>query len=140
MILYFSFEEIRALRAGADAFLVEEGPSGAAVLAPSEKKERVEALLAMLVGDVSISTLQELRRVQMAIHAILARLRVEMETVVVATHAADEGAVGAYFDYAHALIVSHRIDEMASEMSAMIELVTGEPPTRDSARDFRFPD
>jgi hypothetical protein len=140
VILYFSFEELRALKAGADVFLIEDGPSSAAVLAPSEKKERVEALLQMLVGDLSVSTLQELRGVQMAIHAIVECLRVEMEAVVVATHAADEGAVGAYFDFAHALIVSHRIDEMASEMSAMIELVTGELPTHGSARDFRFPD
>jgi hypothetical protein len=140
VILYFSFEELRALKAGADAILIEDGGHGHAVLAPSEKRDRVEALMPMLIGDVTVSTLQELLGIQMAIQAIVECLRVEMESVVVATHAADEGAVGAYFDFAHALIVSRRIGEMVSEMSAMIELVTGHAPTPDSARDFRFPD
>lgn len=140
MILHFSFEELTALKAGADAYLVEERTSASPVLAPSEERHRVEALLPMLVGDVAVSTLQELLGVEMAVRAIIECLRVEMESAVVATHAADEMAVGAYFDFAHALLVGHRIREMADEMSAMIEVMTGAPPTTDSARDFRFPD
>jgi hypothetical protein len=48
--------------------------------------------------------------------------------------------VAAYFDFAHALTVSNRVQEMAGEMEALIELVTGEPPDPRAARSFRFPD
>jgi hypothetical protein len=63
-----------------------------------------------------------------------------METTVVTTHAADEGAVAAYFDFAHGFTVAHRLRELAAEMEALIELVTGSPPTSDAVRSFRFPD
>ena len=140
MILHFSYEELRALRTGADAFLEGEGSATVAVLAPPESRARVEALLPLLEGDLSLSTLEELWGVQAAVTAIVECLRAEMESVVVELHAADEGAVAAYFDFAHALIVSHRIGDVASEMAALIELVTGSPPTSETARDFRFPD
>jgi hypothetical protein len=65
---------------------------------------------------------------------------VQMESAVLATHAADEDAVSAYFDFAHGLTVLHRIEEMAEEMEAMIELVTGDSPSAEAARTFRFPD
>jgi hypothetical protein len=74
------------------------------------------------------------------VDAILAHLRAGMEAMVVATHAADEGAVAAYFDFAHALSVSHRISELASEMEALIELVTGDRPDAVTTGSFRFPD
>ncbi len=140
MILHFSYEELRALRTGADAFLEGEGSAAGGVLAPPERRARVEALLPLLRGDLSLSTLEELWGVQSAVSAIVECLRAEMESVVVTLHAADEGAVAAYFDFAHSLIVSHRIGEMASEMSALIELVTGSQPTSEAARDFQFPD
>jgi hypothetical protein len=63
-----------------------------------------------------------------------------MESMVLATHAADEDAVSAYFDFAHALTVAHRIEELGSEMEAVIELVTGETPSAEAVRSFRFPD
>lgn len=141
MILYFNYEEIQALRAGARAYLGHDGSmTPSAVLAPSETRAHVEALLPRLEGDLSLPSLAELRVVQSAVAAVVEGLRVQMESMVLATHAADEDAVSAYFDFAHGLTVSHRIDEMASEMEAMIELVTGEPPTAEAARDFQFPD
>lgn len=140
MILHFSYEELRALRTGADAFLEGEGSAAGVVLAPPERRARVEALLPLLRGDLSLSTLEELWGVQSAVSAIVECLRAEMESVVVTLHAADEGAVAAYFDFAHSLTVSHRIGEMASEMSALIELVTGSQRTSEAARDFQFPD
>jgi len=141
VILHFSYEELRALKVGVDSVLVDDGmPGVGAVLAPSESRGRVEALAPHLVGDLSFTSLEELLGVQMAVSAILECLRAEMETLVVATHAAQESAVAAYFDFAHALTVSHRVDEMVSEMSAMIELVTGARPTAEAARSFRFPD
>ena len=140
MILHFNYEEIQALRAGARAYLGDEGVSPAAVLAPSETRAHVEALLPKLVGDLSFSTLAELRIVQSAVDAVVESLRVQMESTVLATHAANEDAVSAYFDFAHAFTVSYRVDELAEEMEAMIELVTGESPTAESARSFQFPD
>lgn len=140
MILHLSYEELSALKAGAGACLKGEGVGEASVLAPPEERARIEALLPRLVGDCSISTLHEARGVQIAVQAIVECLRVEMEAVVLATHAADEVAVAAYFDFAHALVVADRISEIVAEMSAMIELVTGHVPTVDTARDFRFPD
>ena len=140
MILYVNYEELTALQSGARVLLDREETGEGSVLAPCEERARVEALRPQLVGDLSLSTLHDLRQVQTAIHAIVTCLRIEMELTVVTTHAADEEAVAAYFDFAHALAVSHRIDEMASEMEALIELVTGAPPTDETSRSFLFPD
>jgi hypothetical protein len=140
VILHFNYEELTALRAGAQVFLGGEESGRGAVLAPSEERARVEALLPRLEGDVSLSTLEELRLVEGAVLAIVECLRAEMELLVVTTHAADEGAVAAYFDFAHGFTVAHRLREMASEMEALIELVTGVVVTPESARTFQFPD
>lgn len=141
VILHFNYEEIQALRTGARAYLGEEGAVySSAVLAPSGTRAHVEALLTRLTGDLSLPTLAELRVVQSAVAAVVESLRVQMETTVLATHAADEDAVSAYFDFAHALTVAHRVDEMAGEMEAMIELVTGEPASDEAAGTFQFPD
>lgn len=141
MILHFNFEEIQALKTGARQYLgaVGEYPASA-VLAPSEGRAHVEALLPRLSGDLSFSTLAELRVVQHAVSELVESLRAQMESRVLATHAADEDAVSAYFDFARALTVSGRIAEIAAEMEAMIELVTGEAPSEEAARTFRFPD
>jgi hypothetical protein len=140
VILHFNYEELTALRAGAEALLDREGESDGVVLAPPEERARVEALLPRLHGDISLETLEELRAVEAAVSAIVTSLRVEMETLVVTMHAADEGAVAAYFDFAHGFTVAHRLREMASEMEALIELVTGLPATHETARTFQFPD
>lgn len=140
MILRFNFEELTALRSGARVFLDREEDRGGAVLAPSEERVRVAALLEELDGDMSLSTLAEVRAVEGAVSAIVRSLRVEMETVVLATHVADENAVAAYFDFAHGFTVEHRLSEMASEMEALIELVTGAPATERAVSEFQFPD
>lgn len=140
MILHFNYEEIQALRAGARSYLGDVGTSSSSVLAPSEARARVEGLLPRLAGDLSFSTLGELRAVQGAVSALVESLRVQMESTVLATHAADEDAVSAYFDFAHGLTVSHRIEEIAAEMEAVIELVTGGTPSEEAVRTFRFPD
>ena len=140
MILYVNFEELTALRSGARALLEREDAGEGSVLAPTEERARVEAVVPLLAGDISVSTLDELRTVEKAILAIVECLRVEMDTTVLATHAAHEGAVAAYFDYAHGLTVVHRLGELASEMAALIGLVTGAPPTPETSRSFRFPD
>lgn len=140
MILQFNYEELTALKAGANGLLREGEPGGAAVLAPPEDRVRVEAFVTRLDGDVSLESLAEVREVRAAIDSIVAWLRLEMETSVLATHAAAEGAVAAYFDFAHVFTVAHRVGEMAAEMEALIELMTGAPPTTETARLVHFPD
>lgn len=140
MILHFNYEELTALRAGAEVFLEGGETRGGGVLAPVEQRAHVEALVPLLEGDVSLSTLEEVRNVQAAVDAITAMLQAEMESTVLATHPAGERAVSAYFDFAHVFTVAHRLAEIAAEMEALIELVTGESPTPLTARTFLFPD
>jgi hypothetical protein len=140
VILQFNYEELTALRAGARTFLAREEGRGGRVLAPPGERGRVEALLTGLEAHIAVPTLADLRSVRSAVDAIVECLRAEMEAVVVATHAADERAVAAYFDFAHVLTVANRLDEMAAEMEAMIELVTGEPPTSATSHSFHFPE
>jgi len=142
VILRVNYEEMQALRAGARMFLAHAGGVAhrGGVLAPTESRARVEALVHRLHGDISLATLEELRKVQTGVAAIVESLRVEMESAVLATHPADESAVAAYFDFAHGLCVASRLRDMAEEMEAMIELVTGEAPSVEAARAFRFPD
>lgn len=140
MILHFNYEELTALRSGARVYLEREGPGDGVVLAPSAERAEVEAFLDRLDGDISLSTLSDVRGVESAISAIVSCLRVEMESLVVTTHAADEGAVAAYFDFAHGFTVQHRLREMAAEMEALVELVTGAPPNEETERTFLFPD
>lgn len=140
MILHCNYEELRALRSGGRYLLEGDAEDSSYVMAPPEHRARVEALLPRLDGDMSVSTLADLRAVENGVSAILDFLRAEMEAMVVATHAADEGAVAAYFDFAHVLTVSYRLHELSSEMEALIELVTGQPADAETALTFRFPD
>jgi hypothetical protein len=140
VILHCNYEELRALRSGGRSLLEGGAEELSYVLAPPEDRARVEALLPRLEGDVSVTTLAELRGVALAVDAILEFLRAEMEAAVVATHAADEIAVAAYFDFAHVLTVQYRLGELGSEMEAMIELVTGARANDVTALTFRFPD
>ena len=140
MILYLSYEEVQALRQGARSFLREEGSGACAVAAPPTARAEVSALEERLVGDLDVDTLAQQRSLASALSAIVECLRIEMETAVGETHPAHEGAVAAYFEYAHSLSVLARLREIGSEMEAMIELVTGSPANADTATSFHFPD
>ena len=140
MILHFNYEELTALRSGARVFLEREEPGRGAVLAPAAERDRVEALLLWLDGDLSLSTLAEVRSVEATVGVIVERLRIEMESLVVMTHAADEEAIAAYFDFAHGFSVAHRLGEIALEMEALIEIVSGTAPTAEAVTSFQFPD
>jgi len=139
--VHCNYEELRALRQGARVLLRaagdEEGPS---VAAPPEGVDDVERLLPRLDGDLDIDTLNEQRAVAAALRAIVERLRSDMEATVIASHPAHETAIEAYFDYAHALSVLGRAEEMGAEMEALIEVVTGQAATEEVARTFVFPD
>lgn len=140
MILTLNYEETRALRSGAANLLSGEGGGQCAVMAPPEAVALVERLVPKLEGDLSFQSLQEMRATQRAVDAILECLRSGMSEAILATHPADESAVAAYFEYAHVLSVAGRLEEMADEMKALIELVTGEPVTAESVPAFEFPD
>lgn len=140
MILQCNYEEVTALRAGAHVVIGGEGEAGGPVAAPPAERASVEALLPRLAGDVSVHTLEDQRTVAFAVRVIVECLREEMEVRVVEGHAAAETAVAAYFDFAHALSVLARVREMGEEMEAMIEVVTGEAVTPETARGFVFPD
>lgn len=140
MILHCNYEELSALRSGAHVLLDEGGKGRSTVAAPPASRGQVEALLPRLRGDLSIDTLAEQERVEVAVGVIVECLRAEMKAAVVSYHPAHEAAVAAYFEYAHAEAVLERLQELGEEMTALIELVTGEAPTGDLAESFEFPE
>ena len=140
MILYCTYEELSALSAGGERVLAEAGAGLSVVIAPPEVVADVEALLPRLYGDLSIMTLAEQQGVARAITFIVAELKQRMDSLVIETHAADEYAVQAYFEYAHVLAVQDRVVRLGAEMHAIIELLTGAPATPDMVRGFTIPD
>lgn len=140
MILRCNYEELSALRSGAHVVLEGGGQDSSAVAAPPASRMRVVELLPRLRGDLSVDTLAEQERVQVALEAIVVTLQREMKAAVVAFHPAHETAVTAYFEYAHALGVLERVRELGQEMTALIEVVTGRAPTPELAESFQFPD
>ena len=140
MILHCTFEELSALSAGAERVLAEAGSGATVVVAPPEVIADVEALLPRLAGDLSLTTLAEQQSIARAVTYIVAELKQRMDVAIVEEHAASEYAVGAYFDYAHALTVQDRVVRQGAEMSAIIEVMTGRAPTSEVARTFEFPD
>jgi hypothetical protein len=140
VILYCTFEELSAISAGAERVLAEAGSGASVVIAPPEIVADVEALLPNLNGDLSVNTLAGQQSIARAITYIVAELKQRMDAHVLEEHAASEYAVGAYFDYAHALTVQDRVVRLGAEMSAIIEVTTGRKPTAETTREFTFPD
>jgi hypothetical protein len=140
MILHCNFEELGALRKGAHGLLAHGSGVASPVAAPPEGWEEVQALLPRLSGDLTLETLADQRRIMKAVAAIVDALRNEMDASVISAHPADETAVSAYFLYAHALSVLHRVVDLGQEMEALIEVITGGPVTDEIAATFRFPD
>lgn len=140
MILRCNFEELGALKKGATVFLGGSPGEGPPVAAPPEGWEEVRALIPRLTGDLTMETLTDQQRVFRAVASIVAQLKEELDTSVLATHPAEEAAVSSYFLYAHALSVLNRVSELGQEMEAIIEVMTGSPPTPEVAGSIRFPD
>ena len=141
MILSFNFEELRALETGAELFLAEHShASGSPIVAPSEARADVERLRPRLAAAISISTLADQRTLRKAVAAIAGDLHERMEETVLRYHPAHEEAVSLYFDYAHVFGVLTRLDEIGTEMSALIELMTGGPISDEAARAVTVPD
>jgi len=140
MILRCNFEEVTAMTYGARTFLGERIGGDSTVAAPTATRGAVESLLAHLTGDLSITTLREQQEVQTALEVIVEILRVEMDSQVLAGHAAAEEAVSAYFDYAHSLSVLGRVRTMGHEMHALADLMGGVALSEDEIFDLAFPD
>jgi hypothetical protein len=141
VILHCNFEELRALASGAELLLAGCDEScGSVVAAPAEALAQVELLRPRLNESLSITTLAEQRAVRGAIALICEGLHERMEEKVLQYHPAHEEAVNLYFDYAHAIAVLSRLDEIGAEMSALIELMTGAAPTDTAASTVTFPD
>ncbi len=142
MILTCSYEELTALQYGARSWL-DEGVSGSdripAVAVPGTR-HAVEGLLARLGGYLSVRTLEEQEELEEGLRTVVHHLRSEVDSRVLAAHPADEYAVSAYFDFAHALSVLQRVIEMGAEMRALVELMSGGAPPDRAAREFVFPD
>jgi hypothetical protein len=138
VILHCSFEELAAATTGAQRVLEEEGGGGAGVLAPPEVIADLEALLPRLDGDIEVTTLADQRSILRALDAILVRSRTVMDHTILEQYVGAEDAVVAYFDYAHVLVLRDRAAQLGHEMSALIELLTGSPPTPETTRHVIF--
>jgi len=139
MILHCNFEELGALRQGANVLLGGSRGGEAPVAAPPDGREELESLMPRLTGDLAIETLAEQRQISKAVTFIVGCLREEMDLFIMTEHPADESAVASYFLYAHALAVLKRLSDMGQEMEALIEVVTGVPATEEAAETFLFP-
>lgn len=139
MVLYLSFEELTALSAEAERTL-DASASGGGIAAPPQFIAEVEQFARLLVGDVDVGTLDQQRSMRRVVDHLLLRCRVRMDRAVIDQHPAAESAVAAYFDYAHVLSASDRLDQIGAEMTALVEIMTGEDPESETARRFSFPD
>jgi hypothetical protein len=140
VILHCTFEELSALNAGAVRVLADPDNAGVVVAAPPQIVADLEALTPRLTGDLSVSTLAEQRSIGRAAAYILSDLKQRMDATIVAEHPASEATVQAYFEYAHVLSFEDRVRRIGDEMAALIELMTGAPPTEETARSVAFPD
>jgi di/tripeptidase len=110
------------------------------VAAPPATRGAVETLLPRLEGDFSFLTLADQAAAESGVRAVVQHLRAGLDAAVLATHPADEPAVAAYFEYAHALTVLGRLERLGREMHALFELIHGAPPTPVDAHTYLFPD
>ncbi|CAN5794503.1 hypothetical protein BH23GEM3_BH23GEM3_12530 [soil metagenome] len=141
MILHVNFEEVRALSSGADLVLAAgDAERDGAVAAPSEALAEAEALRSQLTGDLSIETLAQQRRLRSAVSLICDYLSDRLKGKVIEQSPGHEESIYLYFDYGHVLTVLHRLDHLGSEMTAMVELMTGAPVTDEAAAAISFPD
>lgn len=140
MILYLSFEELSALSAEAERVLAASSAAGYGIAAPPQVVAEIEQFAHLLVGDVTIETIEQQRSMQRVVGYLLDASRDRLDRVVLEQHAAAEGAVAAYFDYAHLLTASRRLDSIGEEMSALIRVMIGEDPESEAGRRFAFPE
>jgi hypothetical protein len=140
MILYLSFEELTALSAEAERVLDAGRAAGHGIAAPPQFLVEVELFAQRLVGDIAIRSLEQHHTIRRVVDHLLHRCRLRMDATIIDQHPAAESAVAGYFDYAHVLSASHRLDVLGSEMASLVQVMTGQDPESDAARRFSFPE
>lgn len=138
MILYCDFEELAALAAAVTRSLETAAGHRHDHDLPDAASD-LEALLPRLSSDIEIQSLAECAAIRRAVSQVTDELRARLDIVILEQHPAAEDAVLAYFDYGHALSVLSRVERIHAEMSALAELLTGEPATTEAAQRFTFP-
>jgi hypothetical protein len=137
MIVKMSFEEITVLNSVSERLLSSQ--NGGGIAAPPEILSALEGQLP-LTGDISVTTLSQQRNLVRALGYILDHQKRQMDELIVDLYVGADDAVNAYFDYANVLTVLARLEPIGREMEAIIELMTGEPPTRETAEQVTFLD
>lgn len=140
MILYLSFEELAALGSCAERVLLANMVSGHGIAAPPQLVADVEQFSHRLTGDITIDTLEDQRTLHLVVKHLLDRSHAAMDEAVILQHAAAESAVAGYFEYAHVLTVSRRLQAIGEEMAAIVQVMTGDDPDSESGRRFSFPE
>lgn len=140
MILYLSFEELAALGSCAERVLLANMVSSHGIAAPPQLVADVEQFSHRLTGDITIDTLEDQRTLHLVVKHLLDRSHAAMDEAVILQHAAAESAVAGYFEYAHVLTVSRRLQAIGEEMAAIVQVMTGEDPDSESGRRFSFPE
>lgn len=139
-MLHCDYEELQALKAGAELVLESRDIQWTnAHEAEPEVLDQVERIHSML-SSLSIPSLAEMDEVIEAVELITDSIHDRLRAVILETDPSDETAVALYFEWGRALSVHHRLLEMAAEMAALIELMTGESPTAETAASVTFPD
>lgn len=138
MILHCTFEELSVMSAAAERVLAANGAGG--VAAPPQVITDIEALAPRLSGDIGVESLAELESIQRASGYLLTDARERTDALILEQYPAAEAAVLSYFEYAHILTFLDRARRMGAQMRALIELMTGAPPTEETARQVSFPD
>jgi len=136
MILYCSFEELSALSASIERVLDAADTGG--VAAPPDVLPDLEALAPRLTGDIDVDSLAVQQSIERAVGHLLADARDRLDDTILQQYPAAEAAVQAYFDYANLLSVHDRIARIGEEMQALIELMTGKPPSEETAGSISF--
>ena len=138
MILQCTFEELSVMSAAAERVLAAAGAGG--VAAPPQVMTDIEALAPRLTGDIGVESLAEVNAIQRAARFLLNDARDRTDALILQQYPAAEAAVVSYFEYAHILTFLDRTNRISAQMTALIELMTGAPPTEDTARQLSFPD
>jgi hypothetical protein len=116
MICPCNFEELQALTAGASSLLEHRRGSQARL---------IQELLDQLDGDLDLPSAEAGERTLSGVSAVVQHLREGLDDVILATHPAAEESVDAYFNYAHALTVQHRLEVLEEERRALESLMKG---------------
>jgi hypothetical protein len=138
MILHCSFEELTAVGAVAGRVLGASGAGG--VAAPPQVIADIEALSTRLDGDLTVESLLDVRSITRALDYLLNDARACTDSFVLVEGPAAESAIVSYFEHAHLLTLLDRATRMADQMTALIEVMSGQPVTEEAARHFSFPE